>query len=84
MQQVSSPEWNAAISIPLLGAEEVASVVKKHFFYAWIENDGGHGSLVSAIRPAPRTMSVGEVNLNTVDSLCFVFLLCLENKLLED
>lgn len=36
------------------------------------------------VSPAPRPMRVGEVNLNTVDSLCLILAFSLEDELLED
>lgn len=68
----------------LLGLEEVTSIIEKHLLDTGVQDDGRHGTLVTRICPAPTAMRVCKVDLDAVDSLCFVFLLCLEDELLED
>jgi len=68
----------------LLGLEEVTSIIEKHLFDTWVQDDGRHGTLVTRICPAPTAMGICKVDLNAVDSLCLVLLLCLEDELLED
>ena len=68
----------------LLGLEEVTSIIEKHLLDTWVQDDGRHGALVTRICPAPAAMRICEVDLNTVDGLRLVLLLCLEDELLEN
>ena len=52
--------------------EEIAGIVEKHLFNAWVEDDARHGTFVAGVRPPPRTMGVRKINLNPVYSLSLV------------
>lgn len=39
---------------------------------------------MTRISPAPTAVRIGKVDLDAVDGLCLVLLLCLEDELLED
>lgn len=68
----------------LLRLEEILCIRKEQFFHTRIQDDGGHGTLVSGVGPSPATMRVCEIDLNAMYSLCFVLFLCLQDELFED
>lgn len=68
----------------LLGLEEVTGIVEKHLLDTWVQDDGGHGALVTRIGPAPTAMGVCKVDLDAVDSLRLILFLRLEDELFED
>jgi hypothetical protein len=66
----------------LFGLQKVTRVGKKHFFDAWVEDDGGHGTFVAGVGPTPPPMGISKVNLYPMDRLGFVFLFRLQDELL--
>ena len=59
-------------------------VIEKHLLHTWVENNRRHWALVARIGPSLTAMGVCKVYLHAMDSLGFIFLLCLNDQLLQD
>lgn len=73
-----------ATNTDLLRFEEVLCVGEKHLFDTRVEHDRRYGSFMARIGPSPATMRVCEIDLYPMNGFCFILLLGLENKLLEN
>lgn len=84
VQQVPSPERDAPIHVPPLRKQEVLGVVDQHLFHTRVQDDAVQRTLCPRIGPPPTSVGIGEVDLDPVNALGFIFLLRLQDELLED
>jgi hypothetical protein len=76
--------WEEKGRTDLFRFQKVTRVRKEHLLNSGVEDDGGHWALVARVCPAPAPVRVGEIDLYAVHGLGLVFLLCLQDELLQN
>jgi hypothetical protein len=59
--------------------EEIFGIIQEHLFHTGIEDDTAHRPLMARIGPVPRSMRIGKIYLNSMNSFGLVLFLGLED-----